>query len=81
MLGIIEISDEELAVETEKDSIVLDEIALQVWELIHRHKKEPDVLHAYELDYQDGGSRVYDLLWSLAEVEADKLRRNAEKYE
>lgn len=81
MLGIVEISDEELAVETEKDSIVLDEIALVIWELIYRHKKEPDLLHAYELDYQDGGSRAYDLKWSLAEIEADKLRDSQKDYE
>lgn len=78
LLGIVEVTDEQLAVETEKDSFVLDEIALQVWELVHRAKKECELLHAYELDYHQGGTRAYDLLWSLAVAEADKLRQHAE---
>lgn len=77
MLGIEEVSDEQLAVETDKDSIVLDEIALVVWELIHRAKKEPHVLHAYELDYQDGGNRVHDLMWSLVDAHVEELRKNS----
>ena len=78
LLGIVEVTDEQLALETEKDSILLDEVALQVWELVHRAKKECELLHAYELDYQDSGARAYDLLWSLAVAEAEKLRFNAD---
>ena len=78
LLGIVEVTDEQLALETEKDSILLDEVALQVWELVHRAKKESELLHAYELDYQDSGARAYDLLWSLAVAEAEKLRFNAD---
>lgn len=78
LLGIVEVTDEQLALETEKDSILLDEVALQVWELVHRAKKECELLHAYELDYQDSGARAYNLLWSLAVAEAEKLRFNAD---
>ncbi len=77
MLSIVEISDEELAVETDKDSIVLDEIALEIWELIYRGKKESHILHAYELDYQDGGNRVHDLKWALVDAHVEELRKNS----
>lgn len=77
LLGLVEVTDEQLALETEKDSVLLDEVALQVWELVHRSKKECELLHAYELDYHDSGTRAYDLLWSLAVAESEKLRNHA----
>ena len=78
LLGLVEVTDEQLALETEKDSVLLDEIALQVWELVYKAKKECELLHAYELDYHDSGSRSYDLLWSLAVAEAERLQANAD---
>ena len=47
-----------------------------LWDLVVRHKKRAQLLHAYELDHQDGGSRSKDLLWSLVDIHVEQLRTN-----
>ena len=69
-------TDEELATETDKDSVLVDEMDVTIFELVNKYRKHPDVLHAVELDKMDGGNRYFDLLWSLAEMQADEMRRN-----
>ena len=76
MLGIGHVTDEELATETEKDSVLIDEVASMLWDLVVRHKKRAQLLHAYELDHQDGGSRSKDLLWSLVDIHIEQLKTN-----
>ncbi len=67
LLGVETKSDDDLASETDKEAVQVDEIALQVWVLIKKAKKRAEYLHAVELDYLDGGSRVYDLAMRLAD--------------
>lgn len=73
-------SDEELATETEKDSIQLEELGLLIWETVNKERKHAELLLAYELDYQDGGTRAHDLILSLAIKRADEIRLNGERY-
>lgn len=73
-------TDEQLATETDKDSLQVDEMAVEVFELVNLYKRHAQVLHAVELDRLDDGTRYDDLLWSLVEMRADEIRRNGERY-
>ena len=77
LLGVIERSDEELAEETENDSVEIDEIVPQFWRLIVSYKIRPQYLRACELDYEEGNinRRRYNLLWEYAKLE-DIRRQN-----
>lgn len=76
MLEVDVKTDEELATETDKDSVLVDEMDVTIFELVNKSRKHSEVLHAVELDKLDDGNRYFDLLWSLAEIEADEIRRN-----
>lgn len=67
LLLVEEVTDEQLATETEKDSIQVKELALEVWRLIKRYKVRADFLKAVELDVIDGYSRADDLVMEIAE--------------
>lgn len=71
-------TDEELATETEQESIKIDEMAEMLFDLVKKYKKHAQVLHAVELDRKDNGSRYEDLIMSLAELEVQKILSNAE---
>jgi len=73
LLNISNRTDEELAEETEKESIEIKEVATQIWRLVLRYKFRGQYLRACELDYLDGGSRVYDLVMSYAVIEQERL--------
>ena len=73
LLNISNRTDEELAEETEKESIEIQEVATQIWRLVLRYKFRGEYLRACELDYLDGGSRVYDLVMYYAVIEQERL--------
>ena len=76
LLGVVNRTDEELATETEKESIEIQEVATQIWRLILRYKFRAEYLRACELDYLEGGTRVYDLVMSYAVIEQERLNQN-----
>lgn len=78
LLGVNTKSDEELATETEQESVKIDEMAEILFDLVRKYKKHAQVLHAVELDRKDNGSRYDDLIMSLAELEVQEIICNAE---
>lgn len=66
LLLVDEKTDEALAEETEKDSVEVRKLALEIWRLIKRYKARADFLKAVELDVLDGYSRADDLVMDLA---------------
>ena len=77
LLGVDEVSDEQLAEETEKESVEIQEVATQIWRIILRHKIRGEYLNACRLDYLEGGAndRVMNLIMPYAEKEAERIRR------
>ena len=75
LLGVANRTDEELAQETEKESIQIDEVATQIWRLVVRYKIRFEYLQAVELDYLEGGifNRVNNLVLGYAEIEQKRL--------
>ena len=67
LLLVDEVSDESLATETEKDSIEVKKVALEIWRLIKRYKVRADFLKAVEMDIIDGYHRADDLVMEIAE--------------
>ena len=59
--------DEELAQVTDKDSVAVDMLALELWRLILRYKSRADYLRAKEHDAKFGSERANNLIMSLAE--------------
>ena len=59
--------DEELAQVTEKDSVEVDILAMELWRLILRYKSRADYLKAKEHDIKFGSKRADNLIMSLAE--------------
>lgn len=60
-------TDEELAEVTEKDSVEVDILAMELWRLILRYKARADYLKAKEHDIKFGSERANNLIMSLAE--------------
>lgn len=67
LLKVDEVTDEELATETEKDSVEVDVLAMELWRLILRYKSRADYLTAKEHDVKFGSKRADNLIMSLAE--------------
>jgi len=67
LLLVDDTSDEQLAAETEKDSIEVKKIALEIWRLIKRYRVRADFLKAVEMDIIDGYSRADDLVIDIAQ--------------
>nr|QJS05726.1 rolling circle replication protein, Rep63 protein [Psychrobacter sp.] len=59
--------DEELAQVTEKDSVEVEILDIQLWRLICRYKSRADYLKAKEHDIKFGSERSYNLVIALAE--------------
>lgn len=82
LLRVDEVTDEQLATETEKDSIELRNLVVEFWKLIKRFKCRAEFLKCIELDYHDDGIRADMLLMHLAERHArehiDELMRDAD---
>ena len=74
-LGVANRTDEELAEETEKESIEIQEVATQIWRLVLRYKLRSLYLRAVEQDYLENSvnERVYNLIMPYAEVEQSRL--------
>jgi hypothetical protein len=60
-------TDDELATETEKDSVEVDVLAMELWRLILRYKSRADYLKAKEHDIKFGSKRAENLIMRLAE--------------
>lgn len=67
LLKVDEVTDEELATETEKDSVEVDILAMEIWRLILRYKSRADYLKAKEHDIKFGSKRADNLVMELAE--------------
>lgn len=67
LLKVDEVTDDELATETEKDSVEVDTLAMEIWRLILRYKSRADYLKAVEHDIKFGSKRADNLIMSLAE--------------
>lgn len=82
LLKVDEVTDEELATETEKDSVEVEILAMELWKLIKLYKKRADYLTAVEHDVKFGSERRSNLIMELAERYVvdyrDDLMRNAD---
>lgn len=85
LLLVDEVTDETLATETEKDSIEVKKIALEIWRLIKRYKARADFLKAVEMDMIDGYSRADDLVMEIAKKHImqnlDEVIRDANRHD
>ena len=77
LLGIKQVSDEELIEETEKASIEIRELGDLIWELILKYEKRAHVLHLVEQDYQNGTNLLYDFIDGLAQMHAGEMISNS----
>ncbi|AXH73844.1 MAG: replication protein [Inoviridae sp.] len=80
LLKIDVIEDEELAQVTEKDSIEVDDLALELWSLLLRYKSRAEYLAAKEHDILYGSRRCYNLLNSLAEKYIEYITTNSNTF-
>lgn len=67
LLGVNTKSDEELATETEKDSINITELDIQIWKIILTYKARADYLQCVESDVKTGADTATDFVMGLAE--------------
>ena len=70
--------DVALAQVTEKNSIEVDVLALQLWSLLLRYKSRAQYLSAKEHDLKYGSQRAYNLIVSLAERYTDQILKNSD---
>lgn len=67
LLLIDETTDEQLATETDKDSLEVREMALELWRLVKLYKVRAKILWAIEMDVIDDCGRYEDLIMEIAE--------------
>lgn len=79
LLGIKQVTDEELIEETEKTSIEVRELPLKIWDLILKYEKRAYVLELVEKDYKNGTSLLNDFVMSLAQLYAGELIKNMQQ--
>lgn len=77
LLGIKQVTDEELIEETEKTSIEIRELGDLIWQLILKYEKRAHVLQLVEQDYQNGTNTLYDFIDGLAQLHAGEMIRNS----
>ena len=77
LLGIKQVTDEELIEETEKTSIEIRELGDLIWQLILKYEKRAHVLELVEQDYQDGTDTLGDFIMGLAHIHAGEMIRNS----
>ena len=77
LLGIKQVTDEELIEETEKTSIEVSELGDMIWQLILKYEKRAHVLELVERDYQDGTDTLGDFIMGLAHIHAGEMIRNS----
>lgn len=66
LLLVEDATDDQLATDTEKNSIEIRLIALEIWRLIKRYKVRAEFLKAVEMDIIDGYNRADDLVMEIA---------------
>lgn len=71
LLLVDDTTDEQLATETENDSVEVKKIALEIWRLIKRYKVRAEFLRSVELDIIDDAGRADDLVMDLAKRYVD----------
>lgn len=76
LLAVSERTDEELAEETEKESIEIKEIANPIWRLVLQYKFRGEYLNACKADHEEGGinKRVDNLVMEYALKEYERLK-------
>ena len=79
LLGIKQVTDEELIEETEKTSIEVRELPLKIWDLILKYEKRAYVLELVEQDYKNGTSLLNDFVMGLAHLYAGELIKNMQQ--
>lgn len=78
LLGVDTKEDEELAQVTEKDSIEVDVLAIELWSLILRYQSRAEYLAAKEHDIKYGSQRAHNLIMSLVERYIEQINLNAD---
>lgn len=78
LLQVDEVTDEEIVEETEKDSVLVQELAFELFQLITLHKMQAEYLEAVELDWLDKGERADSLIMRLAQFEAGEIIKRAD---
>ena len=79
LLGIKQLTDEELVDDTDETSIEIRELGDLIWQLILKYEKRAHVLYLVEQDYQNGTNTLYDFIDGLAQLHAGEMIRNASK--
>lgn len=77
LLGIKQVTDEELIEETEKTSVEVAELGDLIWQLVLKYEKRAHVLELVERDYQDGTDTLGDFIMGLAQIHAGEMIRNS----
>ena len=76
LLAVDEKTDEEIIFEPEKESILINELAGEIWELLVKYQQRAEYLEAIEKDYADNGDRAYQLVLKLANFYAKEIEEN-----
>lgn len=77
LLGIEQMTDEELIEETEKTSIEVRELGELIWQLVLKYEKRAHVLELVERDYKNGTNSLDDFIMGLAHIHAGEMIRNS----
>jgi hypothetical protein len=77
LLGIKQVTDEELIEETEKASVEVSELGDMIWQLVLKYEKRAHVLELVERDYQDGTDTLGDFIMGLAQIHAGEIIKNS----
>lgn len=68
LLGIEQLTDEQLIDETDKNSVEVRDLAIEVWNLVLRYEKRAHVLELVERDYQNGTKLLDKFIMDLAQL-------------
>ena len=63
--------------DTDKTSVEVRDLAVQIWEIILKYEKRAYVLELVENDYRYGTNTLDDFIMQLAQLEAGEMIRNA----
>lgn len=77
MFGLVEKTDEQIAVETDNTAIDLWDLCHDFWHLIQKYKRKADFLHCIEYDQEHGTSTAVDLLEMLMKFEYHRILSGA----
>lgn len=75
-LGIFDQTDEELSTETEKESVEVRELEIQLWHLISKYKYRAEFLQCVEDDLKNSTETANALVMRLAEFEASEIKNS-----